>query len=65
MHNGMYNFKIHFFFNMSYGFNVTCFTSYIRSHHLAENTPKKNYYINLVMLFHIIHTYIVEISTDM
>jgi len=49
---------------MLYGFNTTCFTSYIRSHHLVENTPKKNYYLNLIMLFHIIHTYIVEISAS-
>jgi hypothetical protein len=46
------------YFSMLHGFNATCFGSYTRSHHQADKAPNKNYYVNRIVLFHIIHTYI-------
>ena len=46
---------------MLYGFTATCFGSYTKSHHQADNALKKNYYVNyLILLF--IRLYIIFID---
>jgi hypothetical protein len=42
-------------FSTLYGFKATCFVTYSKSHHQTERIRKKNYYVNRVVLLHIIH----------
>jgi hypothetical protein len=46
------------YFSMFDCFILTCFSSYTGSHHQAVKTPTKNYYVNHITLYCIIHTYI-------
>jgi hypothetical protein len=46
--------KLHYF-SVLYGFNATCFGSYRTYHHQADTTPKKNYYVNRIVILLLPH----------